>query len=241
MLALADEELVARCKKELPANTRSYEELVRRHMNRVYSITYRVVNNREEAEDIAQEVFVKVFHNIKKFEQQATFSSWLYRIATNSALDALDKTRRHTKHVVPLSKPTGTGSADESEPLHRQVSPVAGPEDTVMQNELRECINNVLKKLGREQARLLVMRDFDDLSYDEIASALEAGLSAVKMRIHRARLAFQHLFSQFCGGAQLAFSTSSPNDGNSTNINGTNSTNGANEVKKKGNGKSRRE
>lgn len=239
MLALSDEELVARCKKELPGNTRSYEELVRRHMNRVYSITYRVVNNREEAEDVAQEVFVKVFHNIRKFEQQAAFSSWLYRIATNSALDALDKTRRHTKHVVPLSKPTSTGSADESDPLQRQVSPLTGPEDRAIQNELRECINRVLKKLDREQARLLIMRDFEDLSYDEIANALEAGLSAVKMRIHRARLAFQHLFSRFCGGVQLAFSTSSTNV--TTVTNGTNSTNGANEVKKKGNGKSKRE
>src|SRR5690348_5864890 len=103
MLAPTDEELVMRCKMQLPGNTRSYEELVERHMNRVYSIAYRVVNNREEAEDIAQEVFVKVFHNIKKFEQQAAFSSWVYRVATNSALDALDKTRRHRKNIVPLS------------------------------------------------------------------------------------------------------------------------------------------
>lgn len=207
MLVLTDEELVARCKKELPGNTHSYEELVQRHMNRVYSIAYRVVNNREEAEDIAQEVFVKIFHNIKKFEQQATFSSWLYRIATNSALDMLDKTRRHTKNVVTLNKPVSSSNTDESDPLQQQAAPTAGPEDVVMQNELRECINKVLKKLDREQARLLLMRDFDDLSYDEIAQALEAGLSAVKMRIHRARLAFQHVFSQFCGSAYLAFST----------------------------------
>ena len=207
MLTLTDEELVARCKRELPGNTSSYEELVRRHMNRVYSIVYRVVNNREEAEDIAQEVFVKVFHNIKKFEQQAAFSSWLYRIATNSALDALDKTRRQTKNVVPLSKPTGTTDAGESDPLQQQAAPTTSPEDKAIQNELRECINKVLKQLGREQARLLVMRDFDDLSYNEIAQALEAGLSAVKMRIHRARLAFQEIFGQFCGSAYLAFST----------------------------------
>ncbi len=240
MLAFTDEELVVRCKKELPGNTRSYEELVRRYMNRVYSITYRVVNNREEAEDIAQEVFVKVFHNIQKFEQQASFSSWLYRIATNSALDALDKTRRHTRNVVPFSKPTSTShSIDESDPLQQQVSSVAGPEDRAIQNELRECINRVLKKLDREQARLLVMRDFDDLSYDEIARALEAGLSAVKMRIHRARLAFQQVFSQFCGSTRLAFSTSSTNG--TTVTHGTNRTNGSNGVKKKSSGKTKKE
>nr|HET6902444.1 sigma-70 family RNA polymerase sigma factor [Ktedonobacteraceae bacterium] len=218
MLALTDEELVMRCKRELPGNTRSYEELVQRHMNRVYGIAYRVVNNREEAEDIAQEVFVKVFHNIKKFEQQAAFSSWVYRVATNSALDALDKTRRQTKNIVPLSgqggqsSKSGTANADNSDPLQQQASSTVSPEDKVIQKELRECINKVLKKLDREQARLLIMRDFDDLSYVEIANALEAGLSAVKMRIHRARLAFQEIFSQFCGSTYLAFSTS-PTDG----------------------------
>src|SRR5579859_4361170 len=104
MLAtLSDEELVMRCKAELPTNTRSYEILVQRHMNRVYSIVYRVVYNREEAEDITQDVFVKVYNGIKKFEQQASFSSWVYRIATNSALDALDKMKRQHTTVLPFS------------------------------------------------------------------------------------------------------------------------------------------
>ena len=217
MLGLTDEELVARSQKELPHNTRSYEELVQRHMQRVYSIAFRVVNNKEEAEDIAQDVFVKVYHNIKKFEQQAAFSSWLYRITTNSALDALEKNRRHTKYSIPLSRQSNknglesTSGAHDTDPLQHQASPDAGPEDSLLQNELRECIMNVLKKLGREQARLLLMRDFEDLSYDEIAKALEAGLSAVKMRIHRARLAFQENFSKFCGSTHLAFATTFAN------------------------------
>jgi len=69
-LTLTDEELARRCKQELPHNTRSYEELVRRYMNRVYSIVYRVVQNKEEAENISQEVFVKAYNGIKKFEHR---------------------------------------------------------------------------------------------------------------------------------------------------------------------------
>ena len=203
MLALSDEELVVRCKKELPGNTRSYEELVRRHMNRVYRIGYRVVSHKQEAEDITQEVFVKVYHGLKKFEQQSSFTSWLYRIATNTALDALDKTKRRSKNITFLTKQNNT---EETDPLDLQVLSVAGPEEKVIQKELRECINRVLKKLDRDQARLLIMRDFEDLSYDEIARVLQLGLSAVKMRIHRSRLAFQEMFSQFCGAAQLVFS-----------------------------------
>jgi RNA polymerase sigma-70 factor, ECF subfamily len=217
MLNLSDEELVARCKKELPGTTHSYEELVQRHMNRVYSIVYRAVSHKEEAEDITQEVFVKVYHGLKKFEQQSSFSSWLYRIATNSALDALDKTRRRSKNIAPTTNLDHTGRK-EIDPLNLQASPAAGPEEEVIQKELRECIHKVLKKLDREQARLLLMRDFDDMSYDEIARLLEIGLSAVKMRIHRSRLAFQQVFNQFCGAAQLALSVVSAGNGSKSKV-----------------------
>ncbi|MDQ2716436.1 MAG: sigma-70 family RNA polymerase sigma factor [Chloroflexota bacterium] len=208
MLVPTDDELVARCKRELPGNTRSYELLVQRHMNHVYNLAYRVVSNREEAEDITQEVFIKVYHHLRTFEQQASFSSWLYRIATNSALDALDKIKRRPRTLSPLSSHYND-YAGETETLQEYRSSEVGPEERVIQAELRECINRVLKKLDREQARLLVLRDFDDMSYDEIATMLQAGLSAVKMRIHRARLAFQEIFDHLCGKPSLTLSVHS--------------------------------
>jgi len=99
MTSISDEELAARCKTELPTTTCSYEALVQRHMERVYRIAYRVVGNKEDAEDIAQDVFLKVYHGLKTFEQQASFSTWLYRITTNSALDSLEKMRRRQTNV----------------------------------------------------------------------------------------------------------------------------------------------
>jgi RNA polymerase sigma-70 factor (ECF subfamily) len=206
MMTLSDEELVTRCKKELPANTRSYEELVQRHMHRVYSIIFRVVPHKEDAEDITQEVFVKVYHGLKKFEQQSSFSSWLYRIATNSAFDALNKNRRLSRNIAPIKSPHFASKEEEIDLLTLQAAPEGGPEEKSIQKELRECINKVLKELDREQAHLLVLRDFDDLAYDEIARILKVGLSAVKMRIHRSRLAFQQIFNQLCRGAQPASS-----------------------------------
>jgi len=208
MAALTDEDLVARCKSELPRDTRSYEMLVQRHMNRVYSQVYQVVSNKEEAEDITQEVFVKVYNGLHKFEQQASFSSWLYRIAANSTLDALDKIKRRPKTVYAGNSHKASEREEDNDPLGSQATSEAGPEESLIQAELRECIRGVLKKLDRDQARLLVMRDFNDLSYDEIAKALSASLSAVKMRIHRSRLAFQEVFNQFCG-RYLNFSVSS--------------------------------
>jgi len=208
MAALTDEDLVARCKSELPHYTRSYELLVQRYMNRVYNLVYQVVGNKEEAEDISQEVFVKVYNGLHKFEQQASFSSWLYRIATNSTLDALDKIKRRPTTVHTGNSRKASEHEENADPLGSQATPVAGPEESLIQAELRECIGNVLKKLDQDSARVLVMRDFDELSYDEIAKALEANLSAIEMSIHRARLAFQEVFNQFCG-RYLHFSLSS--------------------------------
>lgn len=217
---LTDDELVLRCKRELPDDTHSYELLVQRHMNRVYSIAYRIVCNKEEAEDITQEVFVKVFNGLKKFEQQASFSSWLYRIATNSALDSLDKLKRQQKTVSPFTIATKSGEKEEeSDPLYFQPSKEVGPEENALQRELRECISRVLRQLDRHQSSLLIMRDFNDLSYDEIAATLKVKLSAVKMRIHRARLAFQELFSNTCGRDHL-LSFASNGDGTATGGNG---------------------
>lgn len=197
VVSLTDEELVARCKLELPRNTQSYELLVQRHMHRVYTIVYRVVNHKEEAEDITQEVFVKVYNGLRKFDQKSSFSTWLYRIATNSAIDAFDKVKRQRKNTSSVR--SGHDGEDEIDALNLQESPLPGPETRVVQSELRECIHRVLRRLDHEERRMLLLRDFENLSYDEISSIVEAKLSAVKMRIHRARLAFQQVFNQFCG------------------------------------------
>lgn len=210
MDVLTDEELVQRCKVELPHTTRSYEELVARHAQKVYSLVYRVVDDRQEAEDISQEVFLKVYHGLPKFDQRALFSTWLYRIATNSALDALDKERRHRHHTVRVDmRPTAQDETRENDALASLAAPEANPEELSLRGELRACINRVLQQLDREQARVLLLRDFENLSYDEIAKMVQTGLSAVKMRIYRARLAFRDLFNQLCGSAYLTISLSS--------------------------------
>ncbi len=206
MMNLSDEELVSRCKVELPQTTRSYELLVQRYMNRVYAHAYTVVGHKEEAEDIAQEVFVKVYHGLKNFQQRSSFSSWLHRITINSSLDALEKMKRSPGQTSP-AKQAGLRE-EEHERAEWQPVPIqtTNPEEHAIQKELRECINLVFRTLDGEQTKLIVMRDFHDLSYDEIAQTLGAGLSAIKMRIHRARLAFQNIFNQFCGSIYMPLS-----------------------------------
>lgn len=197
MLGLSDEELIRRCKIELPGDTRSYEVLVQRHGTKVYSLVYRVIGSREEAEDITQEVFLKVYHGLGKFEQQAAFSTWLYRVATNTALDALDKLKRRPNFKVQSTTP-----ASEVEDQHWLIFQAShgntNPEDIISRAELRNCIAGVFTSLEREQATVLIMRDVNNLSYQEIASTTRLGLSAIKMRIHRARVSFQTLFRSLC-------------------------------------------
>ncbi len=199
MQTLPDEELVKRCKVELPDNTRSYEALVQRHSPVVYSLIYRLIGNREEAEDLTQEVFIKVYNNLKKFEEQSSFSSWLYRIATNSALDGLEKLKRRPQrsHLSSLGNSTNR-SAEEEEWYNFQAASIHNPEEAITLAELRNCIGEVFNKLDREQANVLIMRDVNDLSYDDIATTTGTKLSAIKMRIYRARLAFQELFKKIC-------------------------------------------
>ncbi|WP_376795541.1 RNA polymerase sigma factor [Thermogemmatispora sp.] len=200
---LPDEVLVRRCKEELPRQiTSSFELLVARHMQRVYTLVYKIVNDNEEAEDLTQEVFLKVYRALPRFDMQCAFTTWLYRIATNTALDALERTQRQRQQTIQIerARPRSRGADASSEPgLSELPAPGPTPEELVLRRELRDCINRVLRRLDREQMRVLLLRDLEDMSYEELAQILQAKLSAVKMRVHRARLAFKELFGEFCG------------------------------------------
>jgi RNA polymerase sigma-70 factor (ECF subfamily) len=205
--ALSDEALVRRCKEELPQITTSFEILVTRHMQRVYGIVYKILNDNEEAEDITQEVFLKVYRGLPRFDLQSSFTTWLYRIATNTALDALERTKRLRQQTIRLGASPAKGEREERSALVELAAPGPQPEEHALRSELRDCINRVLRRLDREQARLLLLRDLEDLSYEELAGILQAKLSAVKMRVHRARLAFKELFGEFCGKIYLKLFT----------------------------------
>ncbi|MBX5451326.1 sigma-70 family RNA polymerase sigma factor [Thermogemmatispora sp.] len=190
---LSDAVLVMRCQRELPAVTRSFEELVRRYTQRIYTLVYRIVANREEAEDITQDVLLKAYYSLPQLKQPAQFSTWLYRMATNAALDSLERRRRHAWASSIEQVP------EQSQPSSTAAVALAHPEEQLLRNELRDCINTVLCTLERDQAQILVMRELEELSYDDMARALDLSLGAIKMRLHRARLAFQRLFLKLCG------------------------------------------
>lgn len=186
-----DEELVVRCKKEFPHASDSFETLVQRHWKRVYSVIYKFVNNREDAEDITQEVFIKIYFNLLSFQQRSSFSSWSYRIAVTSTLDALDEIKKRYRTFTSLQLSDAEKEYNDSLQAHLIM---IGPEEHIIQKEQRETINTVFKSLHSEKARILTMRDVEQLSYKEIARKLTMSPSNVKMRIHRARSSFQEMY-----------------------------------------------
>ena len=189
------EELVRWCRRTLPEDTSAFEALVRLYKRRVFAIAYRMMGNREEAEDQAQEAFLKIYRGVLKLENPAALPDWVRRVAVNTCLDALARQKRRPP------------SADEGEleDIDSAPAPAAdGPGAAAERDELRRCLERALAGLGPDARRVIILRDVEDWPYDEIAAALGVELSAIKMRIHRARLAVRKLLERVCPGVARA-------------------------------------
>ena len=190
---LSDEELVWRCQETLPDDTRAFEILVRRHSDQVFAIAYRMLGDAQEAEDQSQEVFVKIYRSFNRFRGDAAFSTWLYRITVNTCLDTLSKRKRRLQQVD-----LDLAEVEEIRPPQAGQKGERSPEQALLQHELVECIQDALMGLRDKERMILTLRDVEEMEYQIIADVLNIGMSAVKMRIHRARLAFRQIFARIC-------------------------------------------
>jgi len=156
----------------------AFESLVRRHQVAVYRVALRMLGSEADAEDVAQETFVQAWRSLARFRGHSALGTWLYRIATNRALNAL-AARRETASlddsaIVALADPAGT---------------LADPAETLERRERLRAVTEGLLMLAPEQRALLVLRELEGLSYAQIAEVLTISPTAVKGRMHRARLA----------------------------------------------------
>lgn len=199
MAIIPPEELVVRCQRTLPDDTRSFELLVAQYKTRVFATAYRLLGNRHDAEDQAQEVFIKVYRGIKDLSEPVTFLTWLDRITLNTCLDSITKQKRRPATIsLEPSRPEG-----QEQPQYADTH-IPGPEEAALRQEVRRCLEGALARLDAGGRAALILRDIDDRPYQEIGDLLGVGLSAVKMRIHRARLAFQDLLEHVCPGVWRA-------------------------------------
>jgi RNA polymerase sigma-70 factor (ECF subfamily) len=171
--------LIQKCKNgDIP----SFEILIESYQKKVFNIAYRMLSNADDASDVAQEVFLKVFKSIANFKEESSLSTWIYRITTNVCLDEM---RRRKKTAVISMNSTiqlGDGEIDiqiEDESLH--------PDEIVEEKELKDEVKKAIESLNDEHKIVIILRDINGLSYDEIANTLQCSLGTVKSRINRAR------------------------------------------------------
>jgi RNA polymerase sigma-70 factor (ECF subfamily) len=163
----------------------AFDTLIRRHQDRVYNQAWRLLGDHDEANDLAQEVFVRVFRKIHLYRGEAAFSTWLYRVTHNLAKNRWKQMeRRGRSRTISLDQPRSED--DDDRPLDKpDDSP--GPRQQAEGRELLGHLDRELQALGHEHREVLVLRFVENLSYEEIAEVLGANLGTVKSRICRAR------------------------------------------------------
>jgi len=176
--AADDRELVRRAQAE---EKDAFEELIRRHQHRVFAVAGGILRKREDVEDIAQQVFVKAYFSLKRFDQRAAFSTWLYKITVNECWDLLRK-----KKVRPL-----VYESDLSEEQARQVINSAERKneepDIRAKLEARQRVERLLDGLEERDRLMLMLKEVEGFSIDEIAEVLDLNANTVKVRLFRAR------------------------------------------------------
>ncbi|MBA2876271.1 RNA polymerase sigma factor SigW [Thermaerobacillus caldiproteolyticus] len=163
----------------------AYAEIVELYKDKVYRLCYRMLGNRHEAEDAAQEAFVRAYINIHTYNTNMKFSSWLYRIATNLSID---KIRKKKPSVYLDEEVSGT----EGLTVYSQLpSTEASPEETLESLELQETVQKAIEKLPEKYRSVIVLKYIEDLSLQEISEILDIPIGTVKTRIHRGREALR--------------------------------------------------
>lgn len=191
MSAVDDSALVHRAKA---GDEAAFTELVERHQSRVYHHALRLMGTAEDAEEVLQDTFLKVFRNLEKFEERSRFSTWIYRIATNEALMKLRKASR--KREVFLEGTLGR----DGEWLGEEIRDFARSAlDRVMDLEVREVLDRTLQELPEEYRVVFTLRDLDGLTNAEVADVLDISIPAVKSRLHRSRLYLRDRLSKVFG------------------------------------------
>lgn len=161
---------------------KAYGELMDRYRKPVFHMIYKMVKNSDDAEDLTIEAFAKAFKNLAKFNHNYTFSTWLFRIATNNCIDFIRKKKLKTTSISSAyTNSNGENVGIEIRDLRKN------PQEEAIHNQKIEIMRLIVEKLPTKYRSLVALRYFDELSYDEIAKEMGAPLGTVKAQLHRAR------------------------------------------------------
>jgi RNA polymerase sigma-70 factor (ECF subfamily) len=177
--ALADFKLIDRA---INGDEKAYAELMHRYKKSVYHTLLKMVRNSDDADDLTIEAFAKAFRNLPKFKKEYTFSTWLFRIATNNCIDFIRRKKLETTSI-------NTGYSDENgDPIDIDIRDEnLNPQENAINLQKIEIVRTMVTLLPDKYQQLVQLRYFDELSYEEIAQQLSAPLGTVKAQLHRAR------------------------------------------------------
>ncbi len=163
----------------------AYEELLRTHQQRVFAVVAGILRRREDIEDVAQQVFIKAYFSLRRFDMRSAFGTWLYKIAVNECWDYLRKKRvRRLVYEADLSEE----QARQLEAVQEHASSTEkAPEDAGRRTEQRDLLERLLSELDEKDRLMLVMKEVEGFSVEEIAGMLDFNVNTVKVRLFRAR------------------------------------------------------
>lgn len=172
---------------------RTFEDLVREHKDRIYGYLCRLTNNSPDAEDLAQDVFVRAFQSLGAFRHDAAVDTWLYRIATNLVIDRARRQRR-APQWLPLG---GDPEAEEPGWEPADASREADPQATAQVGELQQVVQRAIRTLPVKLRVVVVLHDLEGLSYEAVAETLGCPVGTVKSRLFNARTALRRKLSSY--------------------------------------------
>jgi RNA polymerase sigma-70 factor, ECF subfamily len=200
-LAVSETDDRALLDKAVAGDAEALEALMGRHAGRVYRLAYGITRNPADAEEVVQDVFLTVVRKGGSFEGQATLATWMYRVTMNAALNRRRGKRRELEVSLEEHLPTytedGHRAGDRSGLL---VDWSSTPEERVLSGESRRVLENAIDSLPDHYRAVLVLRDVEELSNEEVASIVGDSLASVKSRLHRARMALREQLTRHFGG-----------------------------------------
>jgi RNA polymerase sigma-70 factor (ECF subfamily) len=191
-----DAELIVLCQKK---DSRAFEELIKRHQRTVYALLYRLAPDWNDTADLAQEVFIRMWRSIGNLRNPSAFRSWLSQIVTNLFYDEL---RKRPRQLPTISMDEPLDSEEGNDATTRDIrDKSAGPDELCQRNELTEIVRQAMVRLPEQFRTAIILREFEGLSYEEIALITHTEIGTVKSRIARARAKIQEMVSPYLKAA----------------------------------------